>query len=206
MGTLHSKKTLEHVNGIVFSGNTTAVGATGDEDAESSEIELGVEDLSIGDPGDDSNAFPDGPQDPPSRTSASPDAEAHHYDPSTDQQANRWQVPNSDSESAIIPPLSHPTSSAPVSTSRRQRLTPTASFSAPPPPIIEPEPQPITGGDSDIAPPPMASPGPMEDTEAMRSNPGKGRPRAKKVTKRQQSAPSGSDAARRSTRNVGQKV
>ena len=214
-GTQHSKKTLEHINEIVFSGtNTTAVGATGDKDAESSEIELGIEDLSIGDPRDDSDAFPDGPQDSSSQTSASAaDSSAaaypSGYDPYADQQANRWQIPHSDSESVIIPLLSRPTSSAHVSTSRRQCLTPTASFSAPPPPIIEPEPQLITDGDPDIVPPPMASPGgpgPIEDTEALRGNPGKGKPRAKKATKRQHSAPSGSDATRRSTRNAGQKV
>ena len=124
-------------------------------------------------PWDDSDTFPDGPQDFSSQTLASAaDSSAtaypSGYDPYADQQANCWQILHSDSESVIIPLLSHPTSSAHVSTSHWQYLTPTASFSTPPPPIIGLEPQPITDGDPDIVPPPVASPGGpglIEDTE-----------------------------------------
>jgi hypothetical protein len=129
-----------------------------------------------------------------------------YIDPDSDQHANRWPIPlSTNSNAACIStshrhltatatPISAPSPLAPVidtssrlansdvihvatSRQRHPRLTPTASFSAPPPPIVNLEPQ-LVAGDN-IMPADFSS---TEEGEEIAQPTMKGRARAKKAT------------------------
>jgi hypothetical protein len=219
-GTRHSQKTLEHFNKIVF-GGIVANDVTGDEDAESSEMELGTEDdLS------NSNVPRDSPQDAPAYEHHEGSSHTAMISHSTEQfqamtisTSSRTHYPHQPIQCAhpevITHPLvpansSHPTTSFrqstnPVSVSSScQNLVPTPSFSAPPPPIIDPEPQPIP--DDNIVP--SAESSSVEDAVinlviTQPTTKGNGKTRAKKaakLTQRQVGSDTGNALPQRSTR------
>jgi len=204
-GTQHSQRTMDHFNAIVFKGTVTA--KTCDEDADSSEIDLGMNDLSFGD--DDSpsltstNHITPQPSSPGNPMTISQASAFHH--PSSHLSSNQHAHPAPQPSNSEVIPHSHisANSSYPTHSSSqqltnsvrlpdsRQRLTPTASISAAPPPIIDPELQ--YDSDDDIMPLPeqsIAGPSPVRDDEVVAQPAAKGKRKARAKFAKPQAEPS----------------
>lgn len=227
-GTRHSQKTMDHFNAVVFKGTVAA--ETRDEDADSSEMDVGLDDLSIRDDDD----LPLGRmQDPPTLTRTDPEHSDDIHSQFDGTTGSLHVATPSPSHTTQFQPLSDagdPTMISQASThshsssnqhahsvhmpDSRRHLTPTASISMPPPPIIDTELQYNSDDDVPLPKQSVVGPSPEEDVEvtAQPATKGKRKARAKAAKPRQaepfESGPDTHDAppidTRRSAR-AGQK-
>ena len=194
-GSRHTQRTMDVFNAAVF--DRIAVASAGDENAESSEMELETDSedslaRNNSDTADIESSLHSHTEQfqamTISSTAFSPDYAACVSTPSSHRHLTATAsisapsppapvIDAATANSGVTELVTSSSSHVPTSRRSRQHLTPTASFSAPPPPIIDLEPQLIP--EDNITPADSSS---MEDDEEIAQPTVKGKAQAKKAT------------------------